>query len=434
LGVFVLDKRKKPLMPCTEKRARQLLEKRRAVVHRLQPFTIRLKDRSGGETQPLRLKLDPGSRTTGVAIVREQGDEQHVLHLDEITHRGATIKASLDSRRALRRSRRSRKTRYRKPRFLNRRRRNGWLPPSLESRIGNVLTWVERLRRLCPITALSQELVKFDAQAIENPEISGVEYQQGTRAGYEVREYLLEKWGRQCAYCGKTDVPLQVEHIDPKSRGGTNRVSNLALACQPCNDAKANRPVAEFLKHKPDVLQRILAQAKAPMKDTTAVNATRWELFRRLQATGLPVETGSGGRTKWNRSRLGIPKTHALDAACVGSVGSLSGSNRPVLSIGAKGRGSYSRTRYTAHGFPRGYLMREKSLHGFQTGDMVRADIPSGKKAGIHRGRVAVRASGCFNIQTAAGVVQGISWRYCTVLWRGDGYSYVQCAPVPPQG
>jgi 5-methylcytosine-specific restriction endonuclease McrA len=424
LSVFVLDKRKKPLMPCSEKRARQLLDKGRAVVHRLRPFTIRLKDRSGGETQPVRLKLDPGSKTTGVAIVRAQGEAQHVLHLDEITHRGATIKASLDSRRALRRARRGRKTRYRKPRFLNRRRRDGWLPPSLKSRLANILTWVERLRRVCPITALSQELIKFDTQALENPEISGVEYQQGTLAGYEVREYLLEKWGRKCAYCGKKNVPLQVEHIDPKSRGGTDRVSNLTLACDPCNDRKGNRPVEEFLESKPDVLARLLTQARAPLRDAAAVNATRWELFRQLQATGLPVETGSGGRTKWNRSRLDIPKMHALDAACVGTVDTLSAWNQPVLQIGACGRGSYKRTRYTAQGFPRGYLMRQKSVYGFQTGDLGRADVPSGKKAGVHRGRVAVRASGSFNIQTAGGVVQGISWRHCTLLQRADGYDY----------
>jgi 5-methylcytosine-specific restriction endonuclease McrA len=434
LSVFVLDKRKKPLMPCSEKRARQLLEKGRAVVHRLLPFTIRLKDRTGGQTQPLRLKIDPGSKTTGGAIVREQGEEQHVVHLDEITHRGATVKASLDSRRALRRARRARKTRYRKPRFLNQRRPRGWLPPSLESRIANILTWVERLRRFCPITALSQELVKFDLQALENPEISGVEYQQGTLAGYEVREYLLEKWGRRCAYCGKTGVPLQIEHIQPKSRGGTDRVSNLTLACDPCNGRKTNRTVAEFLKRKPDVLARILAQARAPLKDAAAVNATRWELYRRLQATGLPVETGSGGRTKWNRARLRIPKTHALDAACVGNVDGLRRWDQPVLRIAAQGRGSYARTRHTAYGFPRGYLSRRKSVHGFQTGDLVRADVLAGKKAGVHCGRLAVRASGRFNIQTSGPVVQGISWRYCTLLQRGDGYSYVQRAPVPPQG
>jgi hypothetical protein len=188
------------------------------------------------------------------------------------------------------------------------------------------------------------------------------------------------------------------------------------------------------LKRKPELLARIQAQAKVPLKDAAAVNATRWELFHRLKATGLPIACGSGGQTKWNRARLGIPKTHALDAACVGDVASLSGWDVPVLAIAAKGRGSYQRTHLTAHGFPRGYLMRQKSVRGFQTGDLVRAEVPHGKKAGVHYGRVAVRASGSFNIQTSGAVVQGISWRYCTLLHRGDGYGYTQCAPVRPHG
>jgi hypothetical protein len=150
----------------------------------------------------------------------------------------------------------------------------------------------------------------------------------------------------------------------------------------------------------------------------------------------LPVETGSGGRTKWNRSRLDIPKSHALDAACVGDVMAVSDWRIPVLKIEAKGRGAYQRTRLTAEGFPRGYLMRQKSVHGFQTGDIVRAEVGSGKKAGVYHGRVAIRSTGSFNVQTPDGVIQGISWKACTVLQRSDGHGYsfgdVQCASVPP--
>ncbi|MBV8610052.1 MAG: HNH endonuclease, partial [Singulisphaera sp.] len=270
----------------------------------------------------------------------------------------------------------------------------------------------------------SQELVKFDLQKLENPEISGAAYQRGTLAGYELREYLLEKWGRTCAYCSKADVPLQVEHIQPRSKGGTDRVSNLTLACAPCNRRKGNTPVEEFLKSRPGVLERILKQAKAPLKDATAVNATRWELDRRLQATGLPVATASGGRTKWNRSRLEIPKTHALDAACVGDVAAVSGWCVPTLKVEAKGRGSYRRTRLTEYGFPRGYLMRRKSVRGFRTGDIVQAVVTAGKKVGTYLGRVAVRATGSFNVQTTDGVIQGLSWRSCTTLQRADGYAY----------
>ena len=156
----------------------------------------------------------------------------------------------------MRRGRRQRKTRYRKPRFDNRRKKGeGWLPPSQISRLSNVLTWVRRLSGLCPITVCSMELVKFDMQQMENPEISGGQYQQGTLAGYEVREYLLEKWRRRCAYCGAKDVPLEIEHITPRSKSRDDRVCNLTLACHPCNEKKGTQDIRDFLKHQPNLLQ-----------------------------------------------------------------------------------------------------------------------------------------------------------------------------------
>jgi len=433
MAVFVLDKRKQPLMPCSEKRARLLLGRGRAVVVRVYPFTIRLKDRTGGDMQPVRIKIDPGSKTTGIALVREidtldpeTGEVTravHVLWMGELAHRGRQISKSLEQRRATRRRRRN-QLRYRAPRFLNRTRPKGWLAPSLQHRVDTTISWVGRLRRLAPITELAQELVRFDMQAMQNPEIAGVEYQQGTLSGYEAREYLLEKWHRTCVYCGVKDVPLQIEHIQPKSRGGSNRISNLALACEPCNRKKGAQLVEVFLKGKPDLLKRLQAQAKAPLRDAAAVNATRWALYQTLKQTGLPVSTGSGGLTKFNRQRLGIPKTHALDAACVGQVDALHGGHCPTLAIKATGRGSYKRTSLTKHGFPRGYLMRQKQVKGFQTGDMVRAIVPKGTKMGVWSGRVAVRKTGSFNIQAPGGAIQGISHRHCTLTQRADGYGY----------
>lgn len=162
LAVFVLDNRKRPLMPCSEKRARLLLERKRAVVHRVWPFTIRLKGRKDGDVQPIRVKLDPGSKVTGIVIVREVETVRHltgairptvcVLHLAGLTHRGLAIRDALVSRRILRRARRHRKTRYRVARFHNRRRLEGWLPPSLQHRIDTTLTWVKRLQ-WCGISA-----------------------------------------------------------------------------------------------------------------------------------------------------------------------------------------------------------------------------------------------------------------------------------------
>lgn len=426
MSVFVLDKCKKPLMPCSEKRARLLLERGRAVVHKKYPFTIRIKDRTveGCGIQPVRIKIDPGSKTTGIALVREDGDDQHVLHLAEIEHRGSAIRKHMTQRAMFRRGRRSRNLRHRKPRFKNRRRSTGWLPPSLQSRVNNIESWVDRYRGIVPITALSVESVKFDMQKLEDPEISGIEYQWGELQGYEVREYLLEKWNRTCAYCGVKDVPLQIEHVVPKSRGGSNRISNLTLACGPCNDKKGSRPVEDFLAGNPVTLCKVMSHAKKSLAPAAAVNATRNVLVELLQSTGLPVETATGGQTKYNRTRFCIPKEHCLDAVCVGSMGSAQDWNQPVFAVKATGRGSYKRTRLNKYGFPRGYLMRQKSAHGFRTGDIVYARVPNGKAKGAHFGRVAIRATGWFDIQTSRGVIQGVSWKRCARLNRADGYGY----------
>jgi len=269
-----------------------------------------------------------------------------------------------------------------------------------------------------------QELVRFDLQQIENPEISGIEYQQGVLAGYEVREYLLNKWNRKCAYCSVENVPLQVEHIQPKAKGGTNRISNLCLACEPCNLKKGTHDIQIFLKKKPYVLETVLAQVKRPLKDAAAVNSTRWALFGELKETGLEISTGSGGLTKFNRTRLGLPKTHCFDAACVGNTPKLTVRASQPLLIKAKGHGSRQMCRTDKFGFPSRYVPRLKSVKGFQTGDIVKAVVTSGKKIGTYIGRVAVRSTGSFNISTTQGLIQGISHKYCQKIHQKDGYGY----------
>lgn len=425
MRVFVLDKNLNPLDPCHPARARELLQKGRAKVFKRYPFTIILQDRTVEEStvHPHRIKIDPGSKTTGIAVIQDESGR--VTNALEISHRGQQIKDALLARRALRRGRRSRKTRYRKPRFLNRTRKQGWLPPSLESRIANIETWVRRIRKLCPVTAISQELVKFDLQQMQNLEISGVEYQRGELFGFELKEYLLAKWGRKCAYCGVENVPFEIEHILARSKGGSNRVSNLCLSCHTCNQDKGNKPVEEFLKKKPEVLKRILAQAKAPLKDAAAVNATRWELYRRVQSTGLPVEVGSGGRTKFNRKTRGIEKHHWTDAACVGASTPeklLINGVKPLI-IKAKGHGTRQRCRPDKYGFPKAHAPKAKYFQGFQTGDMIRADIPSGKFAGSYTGRIAIRFRPSFVLQLLNRKFD-VHPKYLKTIHRSDGYEY----------
>ncbi|AOY84170.1 RNA-guided endonuclease IscB [Moorena producens JHB] len=425
MRVFVVDKNILPLDPCHPARARELLTKGRAKVYKRYPFTIVLQERTAEESivHPHRIKIDPGSKVTGIAVVQEETGR--VVGALEISHRGQQIKDALESRRALRRARRNRKTRYRKPRFLNRTRKQGWLPPSLESRIANIETWVRRMLKVCPITAISTELVRFDTQELQNPEISGVEYQHGEFFGFEVKEYLLTKWGRKCTYCGVENVPLEIEHIIAKSRGGSNRVSNLTLACHYCNQAKGNQPVEEFLKKKPLVLKRILAQALAPLKDAAAVNATRWELFRRLQSFSLLLETGTGGTTKFNRKTRGIEKHHWTDAACVGASTPeklLLKGVKPLL-IKAKGHGTRQRCGTDRYGFPIRHAPSQKFFMGFQTGDLVKANVLTGKYLGIYTGRVAIRFRPSFKL-TTVGKRFDVHPKYLKTIHFADGYEY----------
>ncbi len=419
--VFVIDTNKQPLEPCSPTIAKKLLKAGKAAVFRTYPFTIILnKAVEPKEIKQCKIKIDPGSVTTGIAILQDN----RLIWAAELTHRGQQIKDDLESRRSLRRGRRSRKTRYRQPRFLNRTRVKGWLAPSLEHRVLTTMTWVKRLIKYVPINSIATELVRFDPQKLDNPEISGIEYQQGTLYQYEVREYLLEKWDRTCAYCGAKNIPLEVEHIKPKSQGGSNRVSNLTIAYVSCNKAKSNQDIREFLADSPSVLKRILAQAKAPSLDAAAVNSTRWKLFNSLKETGLSVTTGTGGQTKFNRTQQKLEKHHYLDAACVADTPKLDIlTNQPLL-IKCAGHGNRQMCGTNKYGFPIRHRSNQRIHHSFQTGDMVKAIVTKGKKIGTYTGRVLVRASGSFDISTASGRVAGISYKYCSHIHKKDGYQY----------
>lgn len=422
--VFVRDTAGRELTPCRPAQARRMLRDGKAAVFRCYPFSIILKEaKPEAVTKPLTVKIDPGAKVTGLALVEPEG---RVLFAAELEHRGHAIKEALTERRQYRRNRRGRKTRYREARFDNRAKPEGWLPPSLQHRVATTLTWVRRFGRLADVASLSVERVKFDMQRMQNAEISGVEYQQGELQGYTVREYLLEKFHRQCVYCGKTDVALEIEHVVAKANGGSNRVSNLTLSCRSCNQKKGSLPVEVFLKGRPEVLARLKRQLKAPLSAAAALNATRNALFRYLLDTGLSVETGSGAQTKFNRSRQNYPKAHWIDAACVGESGAavtLDPNLKPLV-IQAKGHGRRQRCRPDKFGFPRSPAPRQKSFAGFQTGDIVAASIPSGKFAGAHVGRVAIRHRPSFRLAADNGAVFDVHPKYLRIIQQADGYAY----------
>ena len=414
--VFVLDSNKTPLDMCHSARARKLLKQGKAKIYRKIPFTIILNKMVDSKPEnSYRLKIDYGSRHTGLAILKNR----QVMWLGQLEHK-TTIKDDMQKRAGYRRRRRSANLRYRKPRFDNRTRPEGWLVPSLQSRVQNIETWLNRLSKLVPLGYISYENVKFDTQLMEDPDIKGIEYQQGTLYGYEIREYLMEKFHRKCAYCGKTDVPLEIEHIIPKSRGGSNKVSNLTISCHDCNTSKNTMTAAEFGHPEVEV------QAKKPLQDAAVVNATRWKIYKALKGSGLDIECGSGGLTKFNRTNLVLPKQHYYDACCVGrsTPDALYFKTDNVQIISAKGRGKHQRTNVDTSGFPRGYLSRQKQFFGFKTGDTVKAVVPLGKNVGTHYGTVACRKSGSFDIKTKAGRVQGVNHKYFRLIQSTDGYAY----------
>lgn len=415
--VFVLDTNKKPLSPCHPARARKLLKQGKAKIFKKYPFTIILEKEVHEENKDeYRLKIDYGSRHTGLAILK---NNKEVVGLAQIEHR-TNIKGKLDTRRGHRRFRRN-KLRYRKPRFNNRKRKEGWIPPSLQSRVDNIQAWVSKFQKLVPLTHISYENVKFDTQLMQNAEISGIEYQQGTLQGYEIREYLLEKFNRKCCYCGKQNIPLEIEHIIPKSRGGSNKIDNLCIACRPCNQDKGNKTAEEF------GYPNIQKQIKKPLKDCAILNATRWKVYELLTNTGLEVECGTGARTKMNRIKLNLPKDHHYDAVCIGksTPEEIMFKTDNILYIKALGRGRYGRTTLNKYGFPRAYIPRQKYFFGFQSGDMVKAIVPKGKYRGTWFGSVACRSSGSFDINLKSGRIQGINHKYCQTTQGFDGYKYI---------
>ncbi|OLV16375.1 RNA-guided endonuclease IscB [Deinococcus marmoris] len=416
---FVLNPDHSPLMPCTAKRARMLLTAGRAAVWRRYPFTIILKETSGTQSQPLALKIDPGSKTTGMALVLDGKNGKRCIWGAELTHRGRAIKLKLLARRALRSSRRSRKLRYRPARFLNRTRPAGWLPPSLMHRVLTTLSWARKIDRSTMMDSIAMELVSFDMQKMESPDIRGVEYQRGTLLGTEIRAYLLNKWDGLRAYCGKEG--REVEHLTPRSRGGSDRVSNLVLSCRACNEKKGNQELGEFLAKKPAILRKIQTQQKAGLHDTAAVNATKTRLLGELRQFGCPFPLGIGAQTSFNRQAQEYDKAHWIDAACVGESGAaVAVQRRKPLLIKSMGRGNRQVCGTDRYGFPVRHRTHQKVFFGFQTGDIVRAVVTVGKKAGTYTGRVSVRATGSFRLPQ----VDSIHHRFFSTLHKGDGYGY----------
>ena len=302
MKVFVQDKNGKPLDPTIPVRARKLINKGRAEVVQREPFTIKIIDRKkeNSYTRNVTLGIDAGYNTVGFSAINNSEE----LISGELLLRQDMSK-KLEQRASYRTNRRYRNTKYRQPRFDNRKKSKpkGWLAPSIKHKMNSHIELINELKKILPITKVIVEVAKFDQQKMQNPEINGVKYQQGTLQGYNVRNYLLEKFDYKCVYCGKKNVPLEVEHIIPKSRGGSNRVDNLTISCHDCNQEKDNQTAKEF--GNPNIQK----QAKKTLKSTAFMNIVRWKIVNQLDC-----DYTFGHITKKKRIEQGLQKTHYNDA------------------------------------------------------------------------------------------------------------------------
>jgi len=448
--VFVLDPDRNPVMPCTARRAHELMAKGRAARFRSHPFTIILKHSPAKNTQPLEFKVDPGSKTTGMSLVIHGAKGSRVIIAAHLIHRGHEISESLIQRRAYRRSRRNRHTRYRQKRFDNRRpmaKRDGsrskepslrqqehytrrgkvhpyyarcsvrspyvpkthrktrttkglatWVPPSTQSRLQQFATWLSVFKRHSPVDNCQVEEVIFDTRLLLHPNTT--DYQASTTFGYQMRAYLIHRHSNTCQYChgASGDLTMTWDHIHPRSQGGTNSSKNATLACYTCNQSKGNLSIPVWISTLHGTSKYVQAiREHAPKvsnsKPKTAKDATVTNVLSRRMASiarnfGYQAGTSPAWVTSMNRKIQGYPKDHWIDAAMVSQPVTLNPNLNPLI-IKAKGHGNRRMVRTDSYGFPATNPKGPSTLEGFSTGDLIIYQVPSGKYAG-HRGVTTV--------------------------------------------
>jgi hypothetical protein len=383
LHVYVMNMRSQPLMPCSPRYARLLLGQGKARVMLRTPFTIQLTYATGEARQSIRLGMDGGYLNIGVSTITQKRE----IFAAEVQLREDLVKLNAE-RRQYRRSRRSRKTCYRKPRFLNRCKPQGWLPPSLQHKLDSHLTIIEFIKELLPVSVTRVEVAAFDIQKIKNPDIVGVEYQEGEQKGFwNVREYVLYRDEHRCQHCkGKSKDPvLEVHHIVSRQIGG-DRPENLITLCKTCHHK---------ITHGTIELQM---SPKKGYKAETFMTTLRWQLVDQLRAKDEQVSHTYGYLTKSKRIALGLEKSHINDTFVIAGGRTQQRSVRyritQVRNCKRKlYRGARSQLRNTA----------PRYIHGFQRYDKVLWNEKTGKEKGIECFIWGRRKSGYFALRKLDG-------------------------------
>jgi|LSQX01.1.fsa_nt_gb N6-L-threonylcarbamoyladenine synthase len=301
LRVYVVNQRKEPLMPTTPCKARKLLKQGKAKVVKREPFTIQLLYATGETKQNITLGVDAGSKIIGLSATTDKQE----LFSAEVELRNDIVKL-LATRRELRRSRRNRKTRYRKHRFNNRKKEEGWLAPSIEHKIQTHLNVISKIHRILPISKIIVEVASFDIQKIKNPDIEGEQYQQGEQLGFwNVREYVLWRDGYKCqGKKGCKNKILNVHHIESRKTGG-NAPNNLITLCEGCHK--------EYHAGK----LKLNIKRGQSFRDAAFMGIMRWTFYNRLKELYPNVKMTYGYITKNTRIQNNLPKEHRIDALCI---------------------------------------------------------------------------------------------------------------------
>ena len=319
MRVFVKNLRNENLMPCSQRKARLLLKQNKAKIYQYNPFTIQLSTPTGESKQKCSIGVDTGSKHIGLAIT----SKDKVLYKCEIELR-QDVHSNMDTRRMYRRDRRNRKTRYRKCRFLNRKRDKNWLPPSIQNRVEHTFSWIDKYINLLPNPELSIEVGKFDTAKMINPNINGVEYQQGKTYGYyDERYYVFERDNYTCQCCGKKNKILQTHHIIYRSNGGTNRVDNLITVCTDCHTTKAHKKGGVLYKWQEE--RKKVKQYKEP----PFMNILRRRIIKRYPNAHITY----GSITTPKRKELGLSKTHYNDAIIISGINEIKENTKDWLLI-----------------------------------------------------------------------------------------------------
>jgi len=413
LFVYILNCHGYPLMPCSPRKAKLLLKAGKAQVVKMVPFTLQLLYGSSGYKQEVSLGIDAGTQHIGVSATTE-----HTVLFEAEAKPRTDIQELLATRSQFRRARRSRKTRYRQARFLNRKKSEGWLAPSVEHRVEAHLKTIRMVHTILPVRKITIEVAQFDLQKIRHPEIEGKAYQQGPQYGFwNVREYVLARDGHCCQWCqGKSkDQILNVHHIETRKTGGQSP-DNLITLCETCHD----------LIHRTHQEYKIQRKANS-FRDATQMGILRWRIYERAKEMFAHVQLSYGYITKHTRITHQLEKSHRVDARCISGhpLASSEGTWYLIKWVRKNNRQLHKAT--IRKGGKRQRNVAPKSVHGFRLFDGVKYQ---GKMCFVFGRRI----SGYFDLRTLDGtkIHASASYKQIKIVQRTSAHLIERRAAFPP--